>query len=87
MDHSYLNYYTIISILIMVNLVAVVMIIDHNSTSCLLQDDKSCVSTAYSLIMVSFVVVMVVDHRVASNICQDCTHVQYNTRWQTLSEN
>ena len=32
MDHSYLNYYTIVSILIMVNLVAIVMIIDHNST-------------------------------------------------------
>ena len=79
MDHSYLNYYTIISILIMVNLVAIVMIIDHNSTSFLLQDNESCVSTAYSLIMVSFVVVMIFDHRVASNIFQYCTHVQCTT--------
>jgi hypothetical protein len=63
----------------MVNLVAALMIIDHKSNSFLLQDDKSCVSTAYSLIMVSFVVVMVVDHRVGSSICQDCTHVQYTT--------
>ena len=76
MDHSYLNYYTIIIISIMVNLVAVVMIIDHNSTSFLLQDNKSCVSSAYFLIMVSFVVLMIFDHRVASNIFGPSVAVQ-----------
>ena len=52
----------------MINLVAILMIIAYKSTGVLLQVDDHCVSTAYSLIMVSFIVVTVIAHSIASNI-------------------